>query len=65
MTRVSEMFKRLLDADTQALVEAGFLSENLELTDCGKGQLVALLFAANKDALVILAKAKLAEAKNK
>lgn len=63
MNRVSAMMKRLLDADTQTLVKAGFLDQNLELTEHGCDALDAILFDANKAALVKLAQEKLDEAK--
>jgi hypothetical protein len=63
MKKVSSMFKALVDADTRTLKEAGFINGDLELTDDGKAELVAILFAANKDALVKIAKEYLEEAK--
>lgn len=59
--KVSSLFKRLVDADTQALVKAGYLNNNLELTDEGENALMAILFEANKPALVKLANEQIAE----
>lgn len=56
MSTVGSMMKRLLDKDTQALVKAGYINGDLELTDKGKSALWAILFSANKDALVAEAK---------
>ena len=55
------MFKKLVDADTQALVKAGYINGDLELTDEGKNELMALVFDANKAALVVAAQAKLTQ----
>jgi hypothetical protein len=63
---LSTMFKKLLDKDTQTLVKAGFLSETLELTDCGKSELITIMFDVHRKALIEAAQAKLDEAeKNK
>lgn len=58
---LSTMMKKLLDADTQTLVKAGFLRSDLSLSDDGWSQLKAILFDANKAALVALAKEQLDE----
>ncbi len=63
MSKITTMFKKLLDSDTQSLVEAGLIMENLELSDEGENQLQAILFEQNKAALVAIAKEKLATAK--
>jgi hypothetical protein len=65
MQKVSTMFKLLVNDDTKALKEAGYINGDLELTDEGNNELRAILFAANKAELVKVAKDKLAEeAKN-
>lgn len=46
------MMKRLLDADTQTLVKAGLINGDLEMTSLGQQTLMAVLFDANKAALV-------------
>jgi hypothetical protein len=63
MTQVNTMMKKLLDADTQALIKAGFLDGELDVTDKAQRELWAILFQANKGALVELAKTELAEEK--
>lgn len=52
MTTIGNMMKRLLDADTQTLVKAGYINGDLELTEAGKKALWAITFTLNKDALV-------------
>jgi hypothetical protein len=49
------------DADTQTLVKAGYINGDLALTDTGRDELTALVFDANKAALVAAAQAKIAE----
>lgn len=61
MSKVSTMMKKLLDADTQALVKAGFVNGDLELTSEGTKQLQTILFVANKAALVEAAEEVIAE----
>lgn len=63
MEQVSIMMKKLLDADTQTLVKAGYVNGNLDLTEEGKKALMASLFMANKTELVKLAQEKIDEAK--
>ena len=66
MNRVSIMMKKLLDADTQALVKAGLINGDLMLTSDGRDELDAVSFVANKAALVERANEIIAEAeKNK
>lgn len=62
MSKLNTMMKKLLDADTQALVTAGFLNEELEFTDEGKEALIGVTFDAYKAQLVAVATAKIAEA---
>lgn len=64
---IGVMMKKLLDADTQKLVKAGFINGDLELTSDGMKALTAVLFDANKAALVAEADIVIAEdaAKNK
>lgn len=63
MSTLGSMMKRLLDKDTQALVKAGYINGDLELTEKGKGALWAILFSANKEALVAEAKEIIEEEK--
>lgn len=65
MTKLTAMFKRLTDKDTQTLRKAGFINGDLELTGDGQQALNAVLFEANKPALVELAKEMLEEEKEK
>ena len=53
------MMKRVLDADTQTLVKAGFINGDLELTDKGSDALTDIVFAANKALMVTAAQAVL------
>lgn len=62
MQKVSIMMKKLLDSDTQELVKAGFLNGDLMPTEEGGVELDAILFIANKAALVERAKEINAEA---
>ncbi len=62
-SKVSPVLDALLDEDTRALVDAGFLDNSLFLTSVGDSKLREIQFEQNKAALVALAKAKLAEAK--
>lgn len=52
MNKVSIMMKKLLDADTQELVKAGLINGDLMPTYDGISELNAILFIANKAALV-------------
>lgn len=63
MSKVGIMMKKLLDADTQKLVKAGFINGNLELTEEGQTHLNSVVFETNKAALVTLAEEKIAEEK--
>lgn len=66
MSKIGSMMKRLLDADTQTLVKAGFINGDLELTSDGVNALNAIQFTANKAALVAEAQAVLdAQKENK
>lgn len=62
MSKVGNMMQRLLDADTQKMVKAGFINGDLELTDNGKKVLWAIIFSANKAEFVKEADAAIAEA---
>lgn len=59
---VSNMMKRLLDADTQTLVKAGYINGDLELTCRGLLALQTIIFVQNKAALVESAQADITEA---
>lgn len=62
MKKVSNMMKRLLDADTQKLVKAGYINGDLELTPEGHKALNTILFEENKAKLVKMAEEDIAEA---
>jgi hypothetical protein len=59
--KITNLVKKLVDADTQALIKAGYLNGDLELTSQGRAELETIAFTANKEALVALAKEKVAE----
>lgn len=56
MQKLNSMIKRLLDKDSQALYEAGFIDGDLRITQRGKEELDGIIFEANKAELVRLAK---------
>jgi len=57
----SSLMKRLLDKDTQVLIKAGFLNNDLSLTNKGEEEVMALMLMQNKTDLVKVAEEKLAE----
>lgn len=61
--KVTNLVKRLLDSDTQTLVEAGYINGDLQLTDEGQSELLSLVFMDKKADLVKLAQEKLDAAK--
>lgn len=61
MKKLNNMMKKLLDADTQTLVKAGYINGDLELTCEGKDALFTLVFDGLKSDLVKLATEKIAE----
>jgi len=63
MNKLSIMMKKLLSSDIQTLVKAGYINGDLNLTTEGERALNAVLFEANKKALVELAEKELADAK--
>lgn len=65
MKTVSNFMKKFLDPGAQSLVKAGFINGDLELTLEGKEALFSVLFDANKEALVKLAKDKILEEEEK
>ena len=52
MSKLTSIAKRLFDEDTKKMVKAGLLTNDLQLTDKGESELMAIVFQANKDALV-------------
>ncbi len=63
MSNVSHVLDALLDEDTRALVDAGYLANDLSLTNEGKYRLTIIAFDQNRAALVAAAKEQLAKAK--
>ena len=61
MQKLGTMMKKLLDADIQTLVKAGFIDGNLDLTSEGSNELENVIFDDYKAKLVVVAKAKLDE----
>ncbi len=61
MTKLTHTQTELLDEATQALVEAGFLTPDLKITDSASYYLRHLAFVANKAKLVTRAKEIVAE----
>lgn len=56
--------KLLLGADEKTLIEAGYIDTEMNLTGKGTAALLSIVFAANKPALVEMAKEEVAEAKD-
>ncbi len=63
MSNVSHVLDALLDEDTRALVDAGFLDGSLRITDAGRAEINKCLYEQNKHTLVAVAKEQLAKAK--
>lgn len=59
--KINPLVAANLDADTQALVEAGYLDARLMTTPKGLDALMAILYIANKAQLVTDAQAELSE----
>lgn len=60
---LNAFIKRLVDKETQILIKAGYLNNDLSVTNAGNAELLALFLEANKKAFVESAKAKLEEDK--
>lgn len=56
-TQLPSLAKQLVDADTQALMEAGYLGSDLRLSNDGKRELWAIMFGEYRKQLVAVAKA--------
>lgn len=63
MTKLNTMMKRVLDPQMRTLIKAGIINGDLEFTEEGRNTLFAILFAANKEELVKVAKEIIAEQK--
>jgi hypothetical protein len=61
MKTLSNYYKKFTDADTQALVRAGYLNGDLEPTSKAESAIKEITFFANKDELVKRAKEEIAE----
>lgn len=60
---LSPIAKRVIPADYQALVEAGYLTNDLQTTEAGRLALMQLTFVEFETELVAKAKAKIEEDK--
>lgn len=60
---LTELAKRLFDADTKALIKAGYLNNDLTPTKDGEDALIALLIEKHKADYVAAAKEKIEEAR--
>ena len=63
MSQLTTIAKKLLDGDTKKMIEAGFLDQNLNLTNEGKNALHVISFDKHKKELVEAAKEVIAERK--
>lgn len=63
MSNISNIAKKLFDADTKTLIEAGFLNSDLSMTAAGSNALKDILFIEKKKELVEAAKEVIAERK--
>ena len=63
MKKLGNMMKKLLDSDTQVLVEAGYINGDLEITSDGSKVLQEISFDTFKKTFVELAKKKVEEEK--
>lgn len=52
MKKISNFFKKLVSPEVAKLSEAGLLDGDLELTEAGKNELLAIVFEDNKERLV-------------
>lgn len=65
MQPITAMLRRALDEDMQTLYKAGYLDENLKLTERGIEALNTVVFDAYKDKLVQEAKVEIAQENDK
>lgn len=63
--KLTSLFKKLVDKDTRIMVEAGFLSEDFQLTEIGANTILGLIFLERKEDIAKLAQEKLDDEKNK
>ena len=57
--KITNLVKKILDADTRKLIKAGFINGDLALTDEGISELMGILFLANKEELLKVADEKI------
>lgn len=62
---LSKFARRMLDADTRLMHEAGLISRDLELTPTGSEELVAILFEVYREKMIARATEIIAERKSK
>lgn len=62
---LSKFARRILDADTRLMHEAGLISRDLELTPTGSEELVAILFEVYREKMVARATEIIAERKSR
>ena len=63
MNKLNVIAQKILSKDTRSLIKANYLNNELELTEEGKNNLIAILFEKNKEALIKLAEEKIKEEK--
>ena len=63
MSQLSKLAKKLLDADTKALVKAGVLDNELDVTEEGVDFVISFLIDKNKEELAKEARKQLQEQK--
>lgn len=63
MAEVNTVGKKMLDAETQILMEGGMLDERLNITALAVDEMRAIKFVENKTALLEVAKANIEKAK--
>lgn len=59
--KFTNLVKKLLDEKTRTLIKAGFVSDNLELTEEGVSELLSIFFLEKKEELVKIAERKINE----
>lgn len=64
MNKITSMAEKFISEDTKALIEAGFLSTNLELTSAGIVERDAIIFDSAQKALIAKAKELIKEKKS-
>lgn len=57
--KITNLIEKILDKNTRTLIKAGFLSEDLQLTDLGASTILGLIFLERKEDLAKLAQEKI------